>query len=80
MHVALLVHSNKSKYVYSEYGIVFDGTGLWNFGNDFAKNVIIFGVDNSSLSHNDLRKNTFLILGEETTDDINSSVGTVEKK
>ena len=37
-------------------------------------------LDNSSLSHNDLRKNTFLILGEETTDDINSTVGTVEKK
>ena len=74
------MHSNKSKYVCSEYGIVFDGAGLWNFGNDFAKNVIIFGVDNSSLSHNDLRKYAFLILGEETTDDINNSVGTVEKR
>ena len=33
--------------VYTVYGIVFNGVGLWNFGNDFAKNVVIFGTDNS---------------------------------
>ena len=34
------------KWVYSGYGIAFDGAGLWNFGDDFAKNAVIFGVDN----------------------------------
>ena len=24
------------------------GKGEWSFGNDYARNVIIFGVDNSS--------------------------------
>ena len=37
----------------------------------FAQNFVIFGVDNSSSSHADNRKNDFLILGLEPTDDIN---------
>ena len=52
-------NSDKEKYVYSGYGITFDSGGLWSFGNDFAGNVIIFGVDNSSSSHSDNRKNNF---------------------
>ena len=35
----------------SGYGIAFDGKGRFNFGNDFARNVIILDVDNSSSSH-----------------------------
>ena len=31
----------------------------WSFGNDLAKNVIIFGFDNSSSSHTDNLKNDF---------------------
>ena len=34
--------------MYIGYGMAFDGTGSWSFGNDFARNVVIFGVDNSS--------------------------------
>ena len=37
-------NSDKNEYIYSGYGIVFDGGGLWSFGNDFARNVVIFGV------------------------------------
>ena len=44
---------DKSKYVCSGYRIAFDGLGSWSFGNDFARNVVIFGVDNSSSSHAD---------------------------
>ena len=40
-------NSNKEKYVYSGYGITFDSAGSWSFGNDFARNVTILGVDNS---------------------------------
>ena len=50
--------------MYSGYGIAFDGAGSWNFGNDNARNVVIFGVDNSSSSHVDDCKNIFLVLGK----------------
>ena len=45
--------------MYSGYGIAFDGADLWNFGNVFARNALIFGVDNTSSSHADNRKNIF---------------------
>ena len=56
-------NNDKEKYVYSRYRIVFDGKGEWSFGNTPAKNVRIFGVDHSSLSHTDNLKNDFLTLG-----------------
>ena len=40
-------NSDKEKYVYSGYEITFGSGDLWSFDNDFARNVIIFGVDNS---------------------------------
>ena len=33
--------------------------GSWSFGNDFARNVAIFGVDNSSSSHADITRIIF---------------------
>ena len=71
---------DKSKYAYSGYGIAFTGLRSWNFGNDFAEKVLIFGVDNSPSSHIDNRKNNFLVLDEGPTNDINSSIGEAEKK
>ena len=70
---------DKSKYVYSGYKIPFDSTSLWNFGNDFAKNVVISGLDNSSSSHADNCKNKILVLGDGLIDDINDSIGTAAK-
>ena len=61
-------NSDENKWMYSGYGIVFDGLGSWNFGNDFTMNFIVFGVYNSSSSHTDNRKNDFLVLGEGPTD------------
>ena len=58
---------DKEKYIYSGYRITFDSAGSWNFGNGFAKNVVIFGVDNSSSSHADNRKNNFFVLDEGPT-------------
>ena len=66
-------NSDKCKYVYSCYGIVFDGLGYWSSGNDFARNVIIFGIANSLSSHTDNQNNDFLVLGGGPTDDINGS-------
>ena len=51
-------------------------TDLWNHDND----VLIFVVDKNSYSQTDNCKNNFLVLGEETTDDINDSIGTAGKK
>ena len=60
----VIKNSDKEKYVYSGYRITFDSGGSWSFDNNFARNVIIFGVDNSSPSHSDDRKSNFLILGK----------------
>ena len=66
-------NTDKEKWMYSGYGKAFDGASSLNFGNDFAKNVIIFG--SSSLADN--HKNNFLMLD---TFGINGSLGTPEKK
>ena len=76
----IVKNSDVGKYLYSGYGIVFDGKGEWNFDNDYARNVIIFGTDNTSSSHADNLKNNFLISGEGDTADINGSFGAPEKK
>ena len=36
--------------------LAFDGEGPLTFGNDFARDVVIFGVNNTSSSHTDNRK------------------------
>ena len=35
---------------------------MWSFGNDFARNVLIFGNDKKPSSYTDNRKNNFLVL------------------
>ena len=71
---------DEENYVYSGYGLAFDRKGLWSFNDDFSRNVMILGVDNSSSSHTDKIKNDFLILGEGPTYGINGSFGAPEKK
>ena len=52
----------------------------WIFSPDYARNVVIFGVDNSLSSHIDNLKNNFLVLSEGLTEGINGSVGATGKK
>ena len=78
--VKLRRNTIKSKFTYNGRGIAFDGEGSRSFGNDFARNAIIIGVDHSLSSHTDSRKNNFLVLGEGPTQDINDSTGAAEKK
>ena len=67
---------DKEKYLYMGYWIAFDGKGDWSFGTDLAKNVIIFGVDNSSSSHTDkIIKQDFLMLGEDPIFGVTKSFG-----
>ena len=66
--------------MYSGYRTTFDSSGSWSFNNDYARNVIISGVDNASSSHSDNRKNIFLILGEGPTFGVNGKFGSVAKR
>ena len=76
----IVKNSYKEKWVYSGYGITCDGVGSWSFGNDFARNILIFCVDNSSSSHADDCQSNFLIIGKGPTFGVNESFGSQEKK
>ena len=76
----------RQKYVYyNDWGIAFDGKDMWSlillfwFGNDFARNVVIFDVDNTLSSHTNNQKNNVLVLGEGPTKAINDSICAAEK-
>ena len=72
--------SGKSNYVYCRYGKVFHGASSCSFGNYHARNVIIFGVDNSSSFHTDNHKNNSLVLGKGPSNNVSNSGGTTQKK
>ena len=78
--VKLVRNETKSKFIYDGQGIAFDVKDSWSFDKDFARNAVIFGVDNSSSSHPDNWKNNFLVLCEGPTDGINDSTSAAEKK
>ena len=59
----ILKYNHKSKYVHRGYGMEFHGSR--GFGNDFAGNVVVFGVDNSSSSCADNRNNSASLLREQ---------------
>ena len=71
--------NDKENYIYSGYGITFGSAGSWSFEDNFARNVIIFGADNSSSRHSDNCKNNFLILGQGPTYGINENFGSLEE-
>ena len=56
--------------MYSGYWIAFDGKGECD---DFARNVVIFCIDNISSSHTDNHKKDFFVLSEGDTFGINGS-------
>ena len=76
---SIVKNSGKGKWMYSGYQTAFDGESEWYFSNNFAWNIVVFGVDNSSSSHTDNRKNDFLVLDEGDTFGINGNFGTSEK-
>ena len=52
-----------SKYKYKGYGICFDEDGLFSIGNiNNGKNVLIFGVDESSLVHANNKANNIFVM------------------
>ena len=74
----IVKNNDSKKYMYCGYWIAFDLNESWSFADDFARNVIIFGVDNNSSSHTDNLKNEFLILGDALG--INGGFGAPDKK
>ena len=76
----IVKNRDKQKYVYSGYGITFDSAGSCSFGDDFARDFVIFCIDNSSSSHADNHKsNVLVVLGENPIYGINGSFGSIEK-
>ena len=59
--VKLAGNAIKSKFICNGWGIQFDREGSLSFADDFAKNAVILGVGNTSLSHTDNQKNKFLV-------------------
>ena len=78
--VKLVRNAINNRFTYNCRWIGFDGEGFCSFESDSARNLVIFGVDNGSSSHNDNRKNNFLILGKGPTFGINSNHGAENKK
>ena len=70
--VKLTKNADIDKYGYSGHGIGFDRETSFSFGNDFGKNVIIFGVDTSSSTKIDNKKKDILILGRGPTQGLES--------
>ena len=52
----------------------------FSFGNGFGRNCIIFWVDMTSSVHVDNKKNNILVLGEGTTQGLDGTTLTAEKK
>ena len=76
----IVKNSDKDKWVYSGYGIVIDGGDWGSFNNGSARNVKIFGADNSFSSVGKNLKINFLILGLGPRYGINESFDKPEKK
>ena len=72
--VKLTKNADIDKYGHSGYGIEFDRETSFLFGNDFGKNVIIFGADMSSSTKIHNRKSDILILGRGPTQGLESTL------
>ena len=79
--IKLTKNSDSDKYKHSGYGIRFDALSqfrLWN--GEWGKNVVIFGVGNSSYMHADNRAKDILVLGEGATDGLDDNTVPGEAK
>ena len=78
--VKIIKNTDVKKYKYSEYGIRFDGKGVFSYPTgSFGNNAIIFGVDMSYSARIDNKKKDILILGKGTTQGLGEHSLTAEK-
>ena len=66
--VKLTRNADQSKFTYNGRGIAFDGKGMWSYVNYFARNIVIFGVVNTSSSHTNNKKINSLVFSEGPTE------------
>ena len=73
-------NADTSKYKYKEYGICFDEGGTFGIGNiNNGRNVLIFGVHESSLVHANNKANNIFIMGDGFVQGINDMTLYAEK-
>ena len=73
-------NADTSKYKYKGYGICFDEGGSFSKGNiSNCKNVLIFGVDESSLVHANNKANNIYVMGDHFVQGINDTTLYTEK-
>ena len=74
-------NADTDKYGYSGYGIEFDARSQFSLPDgSWGKNIIIFGVDNSSSTHFDNRKNDILVLSKGPTQKLDDTTIIAEAK
>ena len=75
----LTSNADPDKYSYNDYDNEFDVCSQSSLSKgECGKNVVIFGVDNSSSTHVDDRKKDIIILGEGSTDELDDIAITTE--
>ena len=73
-------NADTSKYKYKGYGIYFDEGGSFSIGNiNNGRNVLIFGVDESSVIHSDNKANNIYVMGDGIVQGINDTTLYAEK-
>ena len=65
-------NSDTSKYAYKGYGICFDEGEMFSEGSiNNGRNVLIFGVHESSLIHSNNKTNNIYVMGKDFVQGIN---------
>ena len=73
-------NTDSSKNKYERYGICFDEGGLFSEGNiNNGRNVLIFGVHESSITHTTNKANNIYVLGKDFIQGINGTTLYAEK-
>ena len=78
--VKLVKNADINKHKYSGYGVGFDRGGTFSVANGFGNNAVIFGVDMSASIHVGNKQKDNLILGKSTTQVLDDTILTAEKK
>ena len=78
--IQITKNADTSKYEYKGYGICFDDGGTFSKGNiTNGRNVLIFGVHESSLTHANNKANNIFVMGDGFVQGINETTLYAEK-
>ena len=76
----LLKNADSSKNNHTGYGLCFDEGGTFSMGNfNNGRNVLIFGIDESSLVHSNNKANNIYVMGDGIVQRINDTTLYAEK-